>query len=97
MSADIHSPEQIQPQVLARLAARAKEHGETINEFLQRMLDGSDVAPAQTAALPALELYQAGAGREEFIAAMESLADDTEGLPPSATAYTRADIYFDHD
>jgi hypothetical protein len=97
MSANIHSPEQIQPQVLARLAARAKEHGETINEFLQRMLDESDVAPAQTTPLPAVEPYQPGASLEEFMAAMESLPDDTEGLPPSAIPYSREDIYFDHD
>ncbi len=66
------------------LAAQAKVRGLTVDEYLKTLLGINRVTPEN-------------ASLDEFMAAMESLSEGTEFLPPSAINYTREDIYFDRD
>jgi hypothetical protein len=47
MNTDAQSTEQIQPEVLARLAAQARERGETVNEFLRHIPDEMEAVAAE--------------------------------------------------
>ena len=42
MSTQLKTIEPIKPEVIKRLAARAEESGENVNEFLSRLLDGME-------------------------------------------------------
>lgn len=91
MSTQTNFPEQIEPELWARLVAQAKERGGTVNELLQKMLDeiGATSSPVNQASS---EVPRASV--EEFMAAMESLA---ENVPPLPRGFSREDIYFPED
>jgi len=77
---------QIRPETVEMLAAQAKAHGLSVDEYLKsllRLTNGEHVTTAPTLT--------------EFVTDMQALAEDTEHLPPESLAYSRRDIYFDHD
>lgn len=75
----------------ALLQTKAAAQAVSLDTLLREFAEGANgTAPKTTeAATPA--------SVDEFMAAMESLAEDTDHIPPSGLTYTREDIYFDHD
>ena len=68
------------------LTNRAKAQGQSVDEYLKRLLNQNEkpIAPQKTS-------------DAEFEADMEAFAADTEHLQPYSGRYSHADIYFDHD
>ena len=78
--------EEIKPETAEIIAARANACGLSIDEYLKRLLGIS--AGSQSGGKQ---------GVDEFIAAMESLAEVPGRLETSPLTYSRQDIYLDHD
>jgi hypothetical protein len=70
--------EQIAPELAQVLIARAAASGLSVNDYLARLLGVANGAPRPTT-------------DDEFIAAMESMAED---VPPLPRDFSREDIYF---
>jgi len=76
--------EQIAPEIMQALIAQATESGLSVNEYLTRLLgitNGAQSAPQHATV-------------DEFITAMESMAED---VPPLPRNFSREDIYFPED
>ena len=78
--------EQVRPETVELLVARAEAHGLSVDEYLKLLLGVPEQNPALT------ELSE-----EEFDAVMEEFAHGTEDLPPLPPDFSRKDIYCDHD
>jgi hypothetical protein len=76
--------EHIAPEIMQALIAQATESGLSVNEYLTRLLGITN--GAQSAPQPATV--------DEFITAMESMAED---VPPLPRDFSREDIYFPED
>jgi hypothetical protein len=75
----------------ALLQSKAAAQGVSLDTLLRQLAESANgAAPKTTEAA-------AQASVDEFMAAMEALAEDTDHIPPSGLSYTREDIYFDHD
>jgi chromosomal replication initiation ATPase DnaA len=74
----MQEPLKINPETAELLAARASARGLSVEEYLRRLLGVTEAS-----SMPATI--------EEFMAAMESLAEDVEPLPRE---FSRDDIYF---
>ncbi|HEV7745659.1 MAG TPA: hypothetical protein VGO56_11740 [Pyrinomonadaceae bacterium] len=75
----MQEPLKINPETAELLASRASARGLSVEEYLKSLLG----------MIP--ERSKASATIEEFMAAMESLAEDVEPLPHD---FSREDIYF---
>ncbi len=76
--------EQIAPEIVQALITQAAANGLSVNEYLARLLgvtSGTQPAPQPTTV-------------DEFITAMESMAED---VPPLPRDFSREDIYFPED
>lgn len=76
--------EQIAPEIMQSLITQATASGLTVNEYLARLLGITN--GAQSAPQPATV--------DEFITALESMAED---VPPLPRDFSREDIYFPED
>jgi hypothetical protein len=74
----MREPLEINPETAELLASRASARGLSVEDYLKSLLG---VTPEQSS-MPATV--------EEFMAAMESLAEDVEPLPRD---FSRADLY----
>lgn len=75
----MQEPLKINPETAELLASRARARGLSVEDYLKSLLG---VTP-EKASMPS--------SIEEFMAAMESLAEDVEPLPRD---FSREDIYF---
>jgi hypothetical protein len=82
--------DQIAPEIAQALMAQAAANGLSVNEYLCQLLGLNNGAQPATG-------ESVDASMEAFMADMESLSEGTEHLAPSTIAYSREDIYFDHD
>jgi hypothetical protein len=76
--------EQIAPEIVQAIIAQATARGLSINDFLREVLgltNGAQPAPQE-------------ATDDEFMKAMESMAED---VPPLPRDFSREDIYFPED
>ena len=76
--------EQIAPEIMQALITQAAASGLTVNDYLARLLgvtNSAQPAPQQATV-------------DEFITAMESMAED---VPPLPRDFSREDIYFPED
>jgi hypothetical protein len=75
---------ELSPATMQALIQRASSSGRSVDDYLKELLGiiNGEVSAGSV---------------EEFVSAMESLADDTAHLPAERIRYTREDIYFDHD
>jgi hypothetical protein len=73
----MQEPLKINPETAELLATQASERGLSVEDYLKSLLG---VTPESIPSTP-----------EEFMAAMESLAEDVEPLPRD---FSREDIYF---
>lgn len=76
--------EQITPEIAQALITQAAASGLSVNDYLARLLGVA--SGAQSASQPATV--------DEFINAMESMAEDVKPLPRD---FSREDIYFPED
>lgn len=76
--------EQITPEAIQALIAQATASSLSVDEYLRRLLGVSSGAQAAT-----------GTSVDEFIQAMESLAEDN--IQPLPRDFSREDIYFPED
>ncbi len=76
----MQAPLKINPETAELLAARARARGLSVEEYLKSLL----VTTTERERLPESTV-------DEFIAAMESMAEDVEPLPRD---FSREDIYF---
>jgi hypothetical protein len=79
--------EQIKPETLAVIEEQAKAFGLSVDEYLQNLLSQTENASA----------FKPSADNDEFEADMIAFADETEDLSTYNGAYSREDIYFDHN
>jgi hypothetical protein len=84
MNSTLH--ELIAPEIAQALIEQARAGGLSVNDYLRRLLGLPDETPPVN-----------DESLDAFMADLEALAEETEHLPPTAIAYSRADIYFDHD
>ena len=75
----MQEPLKIDPETAELLAARASARGLSVEEYLKSLLGVNTEASSMPSTI------------EEFMAAMESLAEDVEPLPRD---FSREDIYF---
>ncbi|HVQ37746.1 MAG TPA: hypothetical protein VMS31_09445 [Pyrinomonadaceae bacterium] len=75
----MQEPLKINPETAELLATQASERGRSVEDYLKRLLGVTPEQPRMPFNL------------DEFLAGMESLADDVEPLP---RAFSRDDIYF---
>jgi len=87
MSAQTNQPEQIQPEIIAQLSARARERGEDINRFLRTVLDETEAAPCEPPPMSLAEVDRL----------LDELSEETQHVTPLAPGFSRSDIYFDHN
>ena len=73
---------QIKPETAERIAAQASASGLSVDEYLKRLLEMASTAHDNPES----------AGVDEFMAAMESLAE--ENIKPLPRDFSREDIYF---
>jgi hypothetical protein len=76
--------ERIAPEIMQALITRATANGLTVNEYLARLLGITN----------GTQSAQERATVDEFITAMESMAED---VPPLPRDFSREDIYFPED
>lgn len=76
--------EQIAPEIMQALITQAAASSLTVNDYLARLLGVTDAAQSAPQR----------ASVDEFITAMESMAED---VPPLPRDFSREDIYFPED
>ena len=76
---------ELDPELIERLTEKAKEQGQTVNEFLRKMIGEQEARHAEH--------------DELSLAEVDELLDElaTDGLPTLPENFSREDIYFDHD
>jgi hypothetical protein len=79
--------EQIKPETLAIIEKQAKTFGLSADEYLRSLLPQNE----QNLAL------KSGVDNDEFEADMITFTEGTENISHTNGAYSREDIYFDHD
>jgi hypothetical protein len=79
---------QIKQSLANVIAEEAKAKGISIDEYLESLLGLKGEAQIALSEGPSFD---------EFKEAMEAFSEGTEHLPASGIAYSREDIYFDHD
>ena len=76
---------EISPETISMIESNAKQTGVSVDEYIKSLL------PSRLT-----DLGLAADAGEDFLAEMESFADDGEHLP-YAGSYSRDDIYADHN
>ncbi len=74
--------DQVRPETAEIIGTHAKASGLSVDEYLRRLISMTSPSSPEHDA-------------DDFMAAMESLADDT--IKPLATSFSRKDIYFPED
>ena len=102
MSEPVNINEQIQPELWGRLRSQAREQGETVNNYLQRLLDEVDTASTDPKDTDNFRHSEEAAGKEAMSLAeidqiLDALTVGSDGLQPLPPDFSREDIYLDHD
>lgn len=79
--------QQIKPETLAIIQRQAKAFGLSVDEYLRSLLPPNENDLS----------LKSGLNDEEFEADMLAFAEGTENHSSYQGAYSREDIYFDHD
>jgi hypothetical protein len=79
------------PDAERRLRERASENGQTLEAYLQQLIERETSGAGAASELePLLSL-------EEFDRLMDEVSEGLPPLPPLPADFSRADIYADHD
>jgi macrodomain Ter protein organizer (MatP/YcbG family) len=76
---------ELEPEVIERLTEKAREQGQTVNDFLRKVMDEMEPQSKETDELSLTEIDQL----------LDELA--TDGLATLPKNFSREDIYVDHD
>jgi hypothetical protein len=76
-----------------RLRERAAETGQTLEAYLQQLIEREADRPSEAGTLD----QQSPLSDEEFDRLLDELSEGLPPLPPLPADFSRADIYADHD